>query len=143
LNFWPGASDTNAAAWVTIFFVVIVVINFFGVRGYGEAEFVFAIIKVVAVIGFILLGIVLNCGGGPHEGYIGGRYWQSNSVPADYAGYQMGQAPGSIASGAFHSVRIPELLISFDLLIHLAPETLISFMYSTSRRKKSSLSIKP
>ncbi|KAE8446999.1 hypothetical protein EG329_011481 [Mollisiaceae sp. DMI_Dod_QoI] len=104
LGFWPGAADTNSAAWVTIFLVVIIAINFFGVRGYGEAEFVFAIIKVVAVIGFILLGIVLNCGGGPEGGYIGGRYWQSNNVPADYPGYtQDGQAPGSISSGSFHS----------------------------------------
>jgi len=103
LDFWPGARDTNAAAWVTIFLVVIVIINFFGVRGYGEAEFVFAIIKVVAVIGFIILGIVLNCGGGPNGGYIGGRFWQSNNVPADYFGYtQDGQPAGSIASGAFH-----------------------------------------
>jgi len=75
LTFWPGADDTNEAAWVTIFLVVIVAINLFGVRGYGEAEFVFAIIKVVAVIGFIILGIVLNCGGGPEGGYIGGSYW--------------------------------------------------------------------
>jgi amino acid transporter len=75
LTFWPGAADTNEAAWVTIFLVVIIAINLFGVRGYGEAEFVFAIIKVVAVIGFIILGIILNCGGGPNGGYIGGSYW--------------------------------------------------------------------
>ncbi len=103
LTYWPGAEDTNEAAWVTIFLVVIVVINFFGVRGYGEAEFVFAIIKVVAVIAFIILGIVLNCGGGPRGGYIGGRYWQSNAVAPDYQGYRLGQEPGSIMSGAFHS----------------------------------------
>lgn len=103
LGFWPGARDTNSAAWVTIFLVVIVAINFFGVRGYGEAEFVFAIIKVIAVIAFIILGIVLNCGGGPRGGYIGGRFWQSNSVPADYFGYTHdGQPAGSIKSGAFH-----------------------------------------
>ncbi|CAG8956804.1 hypothetical protein HYFRA_00011193 [Hymenoscyphus fraxineus] len=103
LNFWPGAQDTNSAAWVTIFLIVIVSINFFGVRGYGEAEFIFAIIKVVAVIGFILLGIVLNCGGGPMGGYIGGRYWYPNTVQPDYAGYTIGgQEPGSIASGAFN-----------------------------------------
>lgn len=88
---------------MTIFLVVIVAINFFGVRGYGEAEFIFAIIKVAAVIGFIILGIVLNCGGGPNGGYIGGSFWQSNNVPADYKGYELGQPAGSIASGAFHS----------------------------------------
>ncbi|TVY83308.1 General amino-acid permease GAP2 [Lachnellula suecica] len=102
LTYWPGASMTNEAAWVTIFLVVIVIINFFGVRGYGEAEFVFAIIKVVAVIGFIILGIVLNCGGGPHGGYIGGSYWYPNTVGPDYTGYILGQAPGSIKSGAFN-----------------------------------------
>lgn len=104
LQYWPGAADTNPAAFVTIFLVIIVCINFFGVRGYGEAEFVFAIIKVIAVIGFIILGIILNCGGGPEGGYIGGRYWQSNNVEASYAGYTKdGQDPGSIASGAFNS----------------------------------------
>jgi amino acid transporter len=103
ISYWPGAAATNSAAWVTIFLVVIVCINFFGVRGYGEAEFVFSIIKVTAVIGFIILGIVLDCGGGPRGGYIGGRYWKTNNVPADYQGYLLGQAPGSIASGAFHA----------------------------------------
>lgn len=103
LGFWPGARDTNSAAWVTIFLVVIICINFFGVRGYGEAEFVFAIIKVIAVIGFIILGIILNCGGGPNGGYIGGSFWKTNNVPADYFGYTHdGQPAGSIASGAFH-----------------------------------------
>ena len=43
----------------------------------GEAEFVFAIIKVVAILGFIILGIILDCGGGPQGEYIGGRYWHN------------------------------------------------------------------
>ena len=77
LEFWPGSRDTNAAAWVTIFLFVIIAINFFGVRGYGEAEFVFSIIKVAAVLGFILLGIIINTGGVPGDtrGYIGAHYW--------------------------------------------------------------------
>ena len=41
------------AAWVSIFLVLIVVINFFGVKGYGEAEFVFSVVKVTAVIGYM------------------------------------------------------------------------------------------
>jgi amino acid transporter len=102
LTYWPGAEKTNEAAWVTIFLVVIIAINFFGVRGYGEAEFVFAIIKVTAVIAFIILGIVLNCGGGPQGGYIGGRYWFPNRVAPDYQGYLLGQPPGTIKSGAFN-----------------------------------------
>lgn len=67
IEFWSDGSINNDA-WVAIFLVLIIAINMFGVRGYGEAEFVFAIIKVVAVIGFIILGIILNCGGGPRGG---------------------------------------------------------------------------
>lgn len=49
LSFWPGAASVNPAAWVIIFWFVVVAINFFGVKGYGEAEFIFSIIKVIAV----------------------------------------------------------------------------------------------
>jgi amino acid transporter len=51
INYW--GSIVNNAAWVSIFWVVIVCINLFGVRGYGEAEFVFSIVKVTAVVGFM------------------------------------------------------------------------------------------
>jgi amino acid transporter len=51
VDFW--GSGANNAAWITIFLVLIVSINFFGVKGYGEAEFVFSTIKVIAVIGFM------------------------------------------------------------------------------------------
>ncbi|KAK8082999.1 amino acid permease [Apiospora saccharicola] len=65
-----------AMGW-NIFLAIIVFINLFGVKGYGEAEFIFAIIKVIAVIGFILLGVVLNIGGTPNGGYIGDLYWHN------------------------------------------------------------------
>jgi amino acid transporter len=63
--------------WITVFLVLIVLINVFGVRGYGEVEFILGTIKVVAVIGFIILGIVIDCGGVPTDkrGYIGAHYW--------------------------------------------------------------------
>lgn len=51
IDYW--GSDINNAAWVSIFLVLIVCINFFGVAGYGEAEFIFAIVKVVAIIGWM------------------------------------------------------------------------------------------
>lgn len=73
IGYWN--SEINSVAWVSIFYVFIVVLNFFGVKGYGEAEFIFSFVKVLAVIGFIILGIILNCGGGPKGGYIGGKYW--------------------------------------------------------------------
>lgn len=40
-------------------------------------EFVLGIIKVIAVVGFIILGIIIDCGGVPTDrrGYIGAHYW--------------------------------------------------------------------
>lgn len=74
VQYWND--EINSAAFVAIFWFAIVCINFFGVKGYGEAEFVFSFVKVIAVIGYIFLGIILAAGGGPSGEYIGGRYWQ-------------------------------------------------------------------
>src|SRR5579859_7336538 len=53
VGYWSGSRSINGAAWVTIFLALIISINLFGVRGYGEAEFVLSIIKVTAVVGFM------------------------------------------------------------------------------------------
>lgn len=50
-------------------------IQVFGVRGYGEVEFVLSMIKILACTGFIILGIIINCGGVGDQGYIGAKYW--------------------------------------------------------------------
>lgn len=72
IGYWN--TSINPSVWVAIFWLAIVVINFFGVRGYGEAEYVFSMIKVIAVVGFVICGICLICGVGD-QGYIGGRFW--------------------------------------------------------------------
>jgi len=51
VDFWE--SHISNAAWVSIFLALIVSLNLIGVRGYGEAEFVFSTIKVIAVIGYM------------------------------------------------------------------------------------------
>jgi len=86
ISYWD--EKTNPGAWITIFLVVIVFINFCGVRYYGEAEFWFSFIKVTTIVGLIILGIVLDLGGGPSHDRIGFRYWkkpgafnQLNGIP--------------------------------------------------------------
>ena len=66
---------------------VLQAVQFFGVRGYGEVEFVLSIIKVAACTGFIILGIIINCGGVPTDdrGYIGGEYWRNPVCPSPTA----------------------------------------------------------
>ncbi|KAH8896908.1 hypothetical protein GQ53DRAFT_819159 [Thozetella sp. PMI_491] len=74
INFWsPGVSP---AVWYTIFIIVIVMVNFCGVRVYGESEVFFSMIKILLIIGLIIAGIVVDCGGGPNHEYIGFRYWR-------------------------------------------------------------------
>ncbi|KAF2716029.1 amino acid permease [Polychaeton citri CBS 116435] len=75
IQFWNDS--INNAVWVTVFLVVVCIVQFFGVRGYGEVEFILSIIKIVGIIGFMILGIIIDCGGVPtdHRGYIGFRYW--------------------------------------------------------------------
>ncbi|KAF2196422.1 amino acid permease [Delitschia confertaspora ATCC 74209] len=75
ISFWNHGAINNDA-WVAIFLAFIISINLFGVKVYGEAEFIFAIIKITAVIGFIILGVIINLGGGPNGSYIGGSLWR-------------------------------------------------------------------
>lgn len=73
MSYW--ITSVNADVWILIFFLVVVLINFFGVRAYGEAEFVFSSIKVIAVVGFIILSIVLAAGGAPNGKSYGVKNW--------------------------------------------------------------------
>jgi amino acid transporter len=41
------------AIFVTLFITFILAINMLSVKGYGEAEYIFAIIKITAIIGFM------------------------------------------------------------------------------------------
>ncbi|KAI0382949.1 amino acid permease/ SLC12A domain-containing protein [Hypomontagnella monticulosa] len=73
IEFWRP--DLNIAIWVTVFLVILAMIQIFGVRGYGEVEFILSMVKIAACTGFIILGIIINCGGVGDRGYIGAKYW--------------------------------------------------------------------
>ncbi|ODO05890.1 hypothetical protein I350_04951 [Cryptococcus amylolentus CBS 6273] len=75
ISYWDA--DTNAAVYITVCLVLIWAINFLGAKAYGEAEFWFSSIKVITIVGLIILGIVLMCGGGPNHDAIGFRYWRN------------------------------------------------------------------
>lgn len=87
LSFWPEAQKINIGVWITIFLVALSLIQIFGVRGYGEVEFVLSIMKVTALIGFIILGIVIDCGGAPQGGYIGAKYWHNPGAFTTFRGF--------------------------------------------------------
>ncbi|CAR22012.1 amino acid permease [Lachancea thermotolerans CBS 6340] len=73
IKYWTDS--VNADVFIAIFYVFILFIHFFGSRGYGESEFIFGLCKVLMIAGFVILAIVINCGGAGNSGYIGARYW--------------------------------------------------------------------
>jgi amino acid transporter len=97
ITFWNDR--INPVAWVAIFYLCIMAINLLGVKGYGEAEFYLTIVKAVALVGFIILGVVLVCGGGPTHEFIGNKNWET---------------PGAFANG-FKGVATTFVTASYSL----------------------------
>ncbi|KAG8678920.1 hypothetical protein FRC09_019416, partial [Ceratobasidium sp. 395] len=85
INYWMK-DRINDALWISICLIVVVVINMLGAGVYGECEFIFASIKVITITGLIILGIVLDLGGGPNHDRIGFRYWKNPGPFVQYAG---------------------------------------------------------
>jgi amino acid transporter len=79
IQFWD--EKTSPAVWISIIMVVILALNIFAVSIYGEAEFIFASIKILAIVGLLILSFIVALGGGPTHDRIGFRYWQ-NPGPA-------------------------------------------------------------
>ncbi|KAB8273891.1 amino acid permease/ SLC12A domain-containing protein [Aspergillus minisclerotigenes] len=85
LNFWTDKVPT--AAWITIFWVVIILINVWAVKFFGEVEVVSSSIKFGWIIIVIISLIVVSAGGAPAEGPIGFRYWNSYAFTNGFKGF--------------------------------------------------------
>ncbi|KAF4987654.1 hypothetical protein FGRMN_10245 [Fusarium graminum] len=72
IQYW--APDTSVAIWVSVFLAVIILVNIFGTLGYAEEEFWAALLKLSATVIFMIVAVVLVCGGGPSNG-IYDKYW--------------------------------------------------------------------
>jgi len=77
IAYWETAPGINPAAWITIIIVITLLLNIIAVRIYGEAEFAFASIKLVTIVGLLILAFCLDLGAGPATGRIGFRYWKN------------------------------------------------------------------
>ncbi|KAI9700548.1 MAG: hypothetical protein M1820_006702 [Bogoriella megaspora] len=75
IGFWND--EINPSAWITIVIVLVVCLNIFAVSIYGEAEFCFAAIKLITIVGLLILSLVIMLGGGPTHDRLGFRYWKS------------------------------------------------------------------
>ncbi|KAI5799059.1 amino acid permease/ SLC12A domain-containing protein [Geopyxis carbonaria] len=82
IEFWT--TEQPKAAWVIMIIGVIFLLNIFVVEGYGEAEFAFASIKIITIIGLLFLAVVLFFGGGPNHDRLGFRYWKNPGAMKAY-----------------------------------------------------------
>ncbi|KAL3960424.1 hypothetical protein ACCO45_005541 [Purpureocillium lilacinum] len=77
IEYWN--QDISVGVWIAIFLLAILVINIFGALGYAEEEFWASVFKLAATVIFMIISLVLVCGGGPKGGrydeYWGARYW--------------------------------------------------------------------
>ncbi|KAI9777961.1 MAG: hypothetical protein M1839_008496 [Geoglossum umbratile] len=77
IQYWCPREKVNPGVFIAIFLVTIILINYFGIRFFGEFEFWLSSIKVIVIVGLILLSLVLALGGGPDHDRKGFRYWKN------------------------------------------------------------------
>ncbi|KAL0955295.1 hypothetical protein HGRIS_004184 [Hohenbuehelia grisea] len=75
LTFWDHSRE-HLAAYTAAIAVLVITLNVFGVKYFGESEFYFSLIKISLIIGLILCGLVIDLGGAPNHDRIGFRYWK-------------------------------------------------------------------
>ncbi|KAJ7029785.1 general APC amino acid permease [Mycena alexandri] len=75
MTFWDKETS-HAAIYTAIITILVCSINIFGVRYFGETEFVFSIIKLALIIIILLAGLIIDLGGGPNHERIGFKgFW--------------------------------------------------------------------
>ncbi len=112
LQYWTEA--VPVAVWIAIQLIVILFLNIVAVSYFGEAEFWFASIKLITIIGLIILGFVIMLGGGPTHERLGFWYWQE---PGAFVPYLVPGATGrflgywtAFVKAGFAFITSPELI---------------------------------
>ena len=115
-----------------MFLIALILINIFGVLGYGEEEFWASALKLAAIVIFMIVALVLILGGGPSDGryseYWGARYVRllGRSLKLNAAGPGTTLAPSITASRASAPSsllpRSPSLEPSLLVWLQLSPE---------------------
>lgn len=112
IQYW---SDINAGAWITIFWVCMVVLEFCAVQYFGEVEFWIGLIKIITITGLIILGVVIFFGGAPNsDGVLGFHYWKHPGAFAEHLASgntaRFLDCWTSIIKSAFAFILSPELI---------------------------------
>ncbi|KAL2815216.1 amino acid permease/ SLC12A domain-containing protein [Aspergillus cavernicola] len=108
LQYW----SENFPGWAfsLIFWAVLIGLNLFSVKVYGEVEYWMSLLKVITIViyVFIILGIVVNCGGNESGHYIGGENWHILDAPfvGGIGGFASVFVTAAFAYGGTESIAI-------------------------------------
>lgn len=111
IEYWTDVVPT--AAWIAIIWVLIVALNIFMVKIFGETEFWFASLKIIAIVGLIIVGIVIFFGGAPSHDRLGFRYWKHDAFKEYIVGGASGRFCGfwnALVRSGFSFIMSPELI---------------------------------
>lgn len=62
----------------------MVCLNIFAIQIYGEAEFVFASVKIITIVGLLIMAFIVDLGGGPNHDRLGFRFWKHPGAMKEY-----------------------------------------------------------
>ncbi|CRG86607.1 Lysine-specific permease [Talaromyces islandicus] len=106
LEYWTD----NFPGWAIslIFLFVVIGLNVFSVKAYGEAEYWLSLLKVVTIVIFIIIGVAVNCGGNTNHQYIGGKNWYIGDAPfvGGIGGFASVFVTASFAYGGTESIAV-------------------------------------
>jgi lysine-specific permease len=82
MEYW--VQSVNSVVWSVICLVILVCINVFSVKGYGEVEYWISFIKIIVIIIFIIVGICVDTGA------VGGVYYGVSNFHSDAGAFPYG-----------------------------------------------------
>ncbi|RDW62834.1 putative general amino acid permease-2 [Coleophoma crateriformis] len=86
INYWEGANHINVGVWIAIIIVLVICLNIFAVSIYGEAEFIFASVKIITIVGLLIMAFIVDLGGNPRHDRLGFRFWKHGLAMHEYDG---------------------------------------------------------
>ncbi|EPS38415.1 hypothetical protein H072_7846 [Dactylellina haptotyla CBS 200.50] len=77
----PIEDERYVALWITVFLGMVLAVNCFNVRVYGELEYWFGLLKIMTILGLIILMVIINAGGAPNHAPIRFKNWEFPNGP--------------------------------------------------------------
>jgi yeast amino acid transporter len=84
IAYWKPDQGALVALWITLIIILIIFLNIFAVKIYGEAEFIFASVKIITIVGLLIMAFILDLGGGPNHQRLGFHWWKVNPPIKQY-----------------------------------------------------------